>query len=277
MYLEKAIIRAGGVDVKGMVVFLRRVDMSAKEFEGKVVLVTGGSRGIGRAICHRLASEGAKIAINYQGDQGAAEATLADVEDIGSEGIVVQANVGKSDEVTRLVRDTESKLGPIDFLVTNAGIAEMEPPDEMHFEAFKRMMEVNVDGTYLPLMEVGQGMRSRGFGRVVCIASIAGLRPRASQAAYGVSKAAVIALARNVAEGWAPAVRINSVAPGLIETDMIQVMSEKQRNAIAEATPMKRLGQPEEIAELTAFLLSERASFITGQCYVASGGRVTLP
>ena len=92
MYLGKAIIRAGGVDVKGMVVFLRRVDMSAKEFEGKVVLVTGGSRGIGRAICHRLASEGAKIAINYQGDQGAAEATLADVEDIGSEGIVVQAN-----------------------------------------------------------------------------------------------------------------------------------------------------------------------------------------
>ena len=251
--------------------------MSAKEFEGKIVLVTGGSRGIGRAICHRLASEGAKISINYQGDQGAAEATLADVEDIGSEGIVVQANVGKPDEVTRMVRDTESKLGPIDFLVTNAGIAEMEPPDEMHFEAFKRMMEVNVDGTYLPLMEVGQGMRSRGFGRVVCIASIAGLRPRASQAAYGVSKAAVIALARNVAEGWAPAVRINSVAPGLIETDMIQVMSEKQRNAIAEATPMKRLGQPEEIAELTAFLLSERASFITGQCYVASGGRVTLP
>ena len=251
--------------------------MSEKEFEGRVALVTGGSRGIGRAICHRLASDGAKIAVNYQNNRDAAESTRADVEELGSEGILVQANVGLADEVSRMVRETEGALGPIDLLVTNAGVADMEPPTEMKFDVFKRMMEVNVDGTYLPLMEVGKGMRDRGFGRVVCIASIAGLRPRANQAAYGVSKAAVIALARNVAEGWAPAVRINSVAPGLIETDMIQVMAEEQRNAIAEATPMKRLGQPEEIAELAAFLLSERASFVTGQCYIASGGRVTLP
>ena len=251
--------------------------MSEKEFEGKVALVTGGSRGIGRAICHRLASEGAKISINYQGNQGAAEATLADIMDIGSEGTIVQANVAQPDEVARMVRETESQLGSIDFLVTNAGIAEMESPDDLDFEAFKRMMQVNVDGTYLPLVEVGKGMRSRGFGRIVCIASIAGLRPRASQAAYGVSKAAVIALARNIAEGWAPSIRVNSIAPGLIETDMIQVMSAERRRAVAEATPMKRLGQPEEIAELAVFLLSERASFTTGQCYVASGGRVTLP
>ena len=251
--------------------------MSENELEGKVALVTGGSRGIGRAICHRLASDGAKVAVNYQNNKDAADATRSDIQALGSEGVTVQADVGKPEEVSRMVQETESSLGPIDFLVTNAGVAEIEPPSEMDFQSFKRMMEVNVDGTYLPLIEVGKGMRSRGFGRVVCIASIAGLRPRASQAAYGVSKAAVIALARNVAEGWAPAVRVNSIAPGLIETDMIQVMTEEQRNAIAEATPMKRLGQPEEIAELAAFLLSERASFTTGQCYIASGGRVTLP
>ncbi|PPR32119.1 MAG: 3-oxoacyl-[acyl-carrier-protein] reductase FabG [Alphaproteobacteria bacterium MarineAlpha9_Bin5] len=247
------------------------------EFQGRVALVTGGSRGIGRAICERLASGGARIAINYQHNEDAAFATLGAINAAGSEAIMVQANVAEPDQVTAMVEQTERDLGTIDLLVTSAGIAKAEPPDQLDYASFKQIMSVNVDGTYLPLVSVTKGMRARRFGRIVCIASIAALRPRPAQAAYGASKAAVIAFARNLSEDLAPEVRINSIAPGLIETDMIQEMAPSQRQAMIDATPMKRLGRAEEIAELAAFLLSERSSFTTGQCYIASGGRVTLP
>jgi len=247
------------------------------EFQGRVALVTGGSRGIGRAICERLASGGARIAINYQHNEDAAFATLGAINAAGSEAIMVQANVAEPDQVTAMVEQTERDLGTIDLLVTSAGIAKAEPPDQLDYASFKQIMSVNVDGTYLPLVSVTKGMRARRFGRIVCIASIAALRPRPAQAAYGASKAAVIAFARNLSEDLAPEVRINSIAPGLIETDMIQEMAPSQRQAMIDATPMKRLGRAEEIAELAAFLLSERSSFTTGQCYMASGGRVTLP
>ncbi|HIN93943.1 MAG TPA: SDR family NAD(P)-dependent oxidoreductase, partial [Alphaproteobacteria bacterium] len=195
------------------------------EFQGRVALVTGGSRGIGRAICERLASGGARIAINYQHNEDAAFATLGAINAAGSEAIMVQANVAEPDQVTAMVEQTERDLGTIDLLVTSAGIAKAEPPDQLDYASFKQIMSVNVDGTYLPLVSVTKGMRARRFGRIVCIASIAALRPRPAQAAYGASKAAVIAFARNLSEDLAPEVRINSIAPGLIETDMIQEMA----------------------------------------------------
>ena len=247
------------------------------EFDGRVALVTGGSRGIGRAICERLAFGGARIAINYQHNEDAARVTLEAVKAAGSEAIMIQANVAEPSQVTAMVEQTEKDFGAIDLLVTNAGIAKVEPPDQLDYDSFKQMMLVNVDGTYLPLVSVTKGMSARGFGRVVCIASIAALRPRPAAAAYSASKAAVIAFARSLSEDLAPEVRINSIAPGLIETDMIQDMTPALRQAMTDATPMKRLGRAEEIAELAAFLLSERSSFTTGQCYIASGGRVTLP
>ncbi len=247
------------------------------EFDGRVALVTGGSRGIGRAICERLAFGGARIAINYQHNGDAARVTLEAVKAAGSEAIMVQANVAEPSQVTAMVEQIEKDFGAIDLLVTNAGIAKVEPPDQLDYDSFKQMMLVNVDGTYLPLVSVTKGMCARGFGRVVCIASIAALRPRPAAAAYSASKAAVIAFARSLSEDLAPEVRINSIAPGLIETDMIQDMTPALRQAMTDATPMKRLGRAEEIAELAAFLLSERSSFTTGQCYIASGGRVTLP
>ena len=251
--------------------------MADKEFEGRTALVTGGSRGIGRAICERLASGGANIAINYQHNEPAARETSESVTALGVKALVIQGNVAEPSEVTAMVEETERDLGSIDLLVTSAGIAKPEPPDQLDYQAFKAMMSVNVGGTYLPLVAVTQGMREREFGRIVCIASIAALRPRPAQVVYGASKAAVIALARNLSEDLAPEIRINSIAPGLIETDMIQVMTPEQRQAMADATPMKRLGRADEIAELAGFLLSERSSFTTGQCYIASGGRVTLP
>jgi 3-oxoacyl-[acyl-carrier protein] reductase len=148
---------------------------------------------------------------------------------------------------------------------------------EVDFATWQRVMRVNLDGTFLPVMAVKGGMLERKFGRIVCIASIAALRPRPLQMPYGVSKAAVIAFARSCSEAFAPEVRINSIAPGLIETEMAGKLSPNARRAMIEGTPMKRIGAPEEIAEMALFLLSERASFTTGQCFVASGGRVTLP
>jgi 3-oxoacyl-[acyl-carrier protein] reductase len=247
------------------------------EFGGRTALVTGGSRGLGRGICVALARGGAKVAINYAGNAEAAAETKAMVEAEGAEAAVFQADVAEPDQVSRMVGEVESALGPVDLLVTSAGVARMEPAAESTIETWRRLMRVNTDGTFLPVMAVIDGMLAREYGRIVCIASIAALRPRPAMMAYSASKAAVVSFARSCSEGFAPHVRVNCVAPGLIDTDMAASIREPQRSQMIDATPLKRIGEPEDIAELTAFLLSDKASFITGQTIVADGGRVTLP
>ena len=252
--------------------------MVAKEFSGRTALVTGGSRGIGRATCVRLAREGASVAINYASNEAAALETQRLVETEGGQGQIVQADVSDTEAVARMVGETERGLGPIDLLVTSAGIAPTETWGEVAFEVWRRTMAVNLDGTFLPIMAVKDGMIARGFGRIVCFASIAGLRPRPAMLAYSTSKAAVIGFARSCSEAFAPAVRINCIAPGLIDTDMPAAsLDPAVRQRMIDATPLKRIGRPEEMAELALFLLSERSSYTTGQTYVADGGRVTLP
>ncbi|MEM7024334.1 MAG: SDR family NAD(P)-dependent oxidoreductase [Pseudomonadota bacterium] len=249
-----------------------------KELADRTALVTGGGRGIGRAVCVRLAQAGARVAINYAVNDEAAAQTRALVEAQGGQCTVVKADVSDPGEVARMVAQSTDALGPIDLLVNSAGIAEVGSHGEITYATWRRVMEVNVDGTYLPTMAVKDGMIERGFGRIVCIASIAGLRPRPTMLAYGTSKAAVIALARNCAEAFAPHIRVNAIAPGLIDTDMPAAsLSDEARARMRDSTPLNRIGQPEEMAELALFLLSERSSFITGQAIVADGGRVTLP
>jgi 3-oxoacyl-[acyl-carrier protein] reductase len=248
-----------------------------KELAGRTALVTGGGRGIGRAVCVRLARAGAKVAINYAANDAAAKETAKLVEAEDVESTLIKADVSDPDQVARMVKEAET-LGPIDLLVNSAGIPEAGPHQEMEFATWRRVMAVNVDGTFLPVMAVKDGMLERGFGRIVCIASIAGLRPRPTMLAYGTSKAAVIAFARNCSEAFAPQIRINTIAPGLIDTDMpANSLSDAVRRRMIEATPLGRIGQPEEMAELALFLLSERSSYITGQVIAADGGRVTLP
>lgn len=251
--------------------------MAEREFEGKTALVTGGSRGIGRAVCVRLAQSGAAVAVNYAADENAARDTLAAVEAAGGRGAVVRADVADAGAVRRMAAETESALGPVDILVASAGIASGAAHDKIDLADWRRTMAVNVDGTLHAVMAVKDGMIERGFGRIVCIASIAGLFARPGMIAYAVSKAAVVALARNFAPGLAPAVRINAVAPGLTDTDMLSTVSQSWLDAMVAETPLKRIGKPEEIAELTAFLLSERSAFTTGQTVVADGGRIMLP
>lgn len=252
-------------------------DMATGELAGRTALVTGGSRGIGRAICRILAREGADVAINYANDEAAAREAEALVVAEGVKCAVVKADVSEPEQVDAMVAQTERALGPIDLLVTSAGMVVPRLGTDVDFATWQRVMRVNLDGTFLPVMAVKGGMLERKYGRIVCIASIAALRPRPLQMPYGVSKAAVIAFARSCSEAFAPDVRINSIAPGLIETEMAAKLSPNARRAMIEGTPMKRIGEPEEIAEMALFLLSERASFTTGQCFVASGGRVTLP
>jgi 3-oxoacyl-[acyl-carrier protein] reductase len=252
--------------------------MARGELAGRTALVTGGSRGIGRAVGVRLAREGARVALNYASNEAAAREAQRLVEAEGAECLLVKADVSEPDAVAAMVGAAERGLGPIDLLVTSAGIALPEARGEVSFATWRRIMAVNLDGTFLPVMAVKDGMIARGFGRIVCFASIAGLRPRPTMLAYSTSKAAVVGFARSCSEAFAPHVRINTIAPGLIDTDMPAAsLDEATRQRMIDATPLKRIGRPEEMAELALFLLSERSSFTTGQVYVADGGRVTLP
>jgi 3-oxoacyl-[acyl-carrier protein] reductase len=251
--------------------------MAKTELDGRVALVTGGSRGIGRAVCLAIGREGAHVAINYASDADAAARTRAEVEALGVRATTIKADVSREDEVAAMVAATELDLGPVDLLVTSAGIAPVEPLSEVSFASWRRVIAVNLDGTFLSVMAVREGMVARGYGRIVCIASIAGLRARPQFIHYGASKAGVIALVRSFAVGLAPDVRVNCVAPGLIETDMAENMTLEVRQAMVDEAPLGRIGRPEDISELVLFLLSERSSFTTGQTVVASGGRVMLP
>ncbi len=250
---------------------------ASNEFKGRVALVTGGSRGIGRAVCLALAREGADIALNYVSNAEAAKQTQNEIQALGVRCDICEADVSDADAVGAIVARIDQSLGPVDLLVTAAGIAHVGDHTEVDLDIWQRIMKVNVDGTFLPVMAVKDGMIERGFGRIVCIASIAGLAPRARMLPYSTSKAAVIAFARNCAQAFAPNVRVNCLAPGLIETDMTANMEPAALESMREAAFLKRTGKPEEMAETVLYLLSERSSFITGQTLVADGGRVTLP
>ena len=255
--------------------------MADRDLSGRVALVTGGSRGIGRAICRRLAQAGAWVAVNYATNEEAAAETLAQVQADGGEGGCYGADVSSFEATDAMFRRIEADRGPVDLLVTNAGIASFEDDVDMPLDLWRRILSVNLDGTFHCVWRAKEGMLARGDGRIVCISSINGLAPTVIQRdrliAYGTSKSAIIGFSRNCAVAFGPAIRVNCVAPGLTDTDLTSEMSDDVRQRIVGSTPAGRTGKPEDIAELTYFLLSDAASFITGQTYVASGGLVTLP
>ena len=252
--------------------------MKNLEFKGKVALITGASRGIGRAIAIELAKNGANIAINYNSNFKSAKETQKLVNKTGVKSEIIKADVSKEKSIKLLIKQTEKKLGPIDLLVTNAGIALLsKDPLKLDYKIWKKTMATNVDGTLLPIKEVLPGMIKRKYGRIVCLSSIAGLGMRPNMITYGTSKAAVIALVRNLSAAVAPHIRINSVAPGLIETDMIESLDKKTRKNMIENTPLKRIGKPQDISNSVCYLLSDRSDYTTGQTIVTDGGRVPLP
>lgn len=255
--------------------------MPKEEFSGRVALVTGGSRGIGRAICVRLAQAGAWIAINHSSSADSAQETLAQVRSAGGDGAVYQADVSSYEQIDGMFAAIENDHGPVDLLVTNAGIASYQDDGDMPIDLWRRILSVNLDGTFHCVWRAKQSMQDRHYGRIVCISSINGISPSRLRPdrliAYGTSKSAVIGFARNCASAFGPDIRVNSVAPGLIDTEMTEGMSDENRAKIISITPAGRIGVPDDVAELTYFLLSDAASFVTGQTYLTSGGLVTLP
>lgn len=243
-------------------------------FEGLTAIVTGGSRGIGKAVSTLLARDGARVVINYERNEAAARETLGLVEQGGGRGIIVQANVASAPDVDRLVATARERFGPIGLLVNNAGIAETVPHGAVTFASWKKMLEVNLDGTFLTTWAVKDEMIARRFGRIVNVSSLAGLVKKKDMIPYATAKAAVIAFTRHCAEAFASQnVRVNCVAPGLTETDLAQAANPALIDQLIAVTPMGRMAQPEEIASVVRFLLSEESSFITGQTIAACGGR----
>ena len=252
-----------------------------REFEGRTALVTGGSRGIGRAICCRLAASGARVAVNYAADRRSAEETRGQIEDAGGAAGVYLADVGDHGQVEAMFDAVERDLGAVDLLVTNAGIARSADALSMTVETWREILRVNLDGTFHAVWRAKDGMAARGYGRIVCISSVLGLVPNPIAAermiAYGASKAAIVGFVRQCAAALGPAVRVNGVAPGYVATDMTADVTAEAHARLTAAAALKRFGRTEEIAELVHFLLSERSSFTTGQTHVADGGYKFVP
>lgn len=244
-------------------------------FSGRTALVTGGARGIGRAISLMLASEGAHVAVNYAGNEAAASETLGQVSALGAQCFLCRADVGVPEDVRRMVQDVESRLGPIDLLVNNAAITDGKRHDQLTFEDWKRIQAVDLDGPFLTIWAVKDGMLARGYGRIVNISSMAGAEPKKVSIAYATSKAGLMHFTRCCAAAFAPHVRVNCIVVGMVDTDMLHKGAPVSGGAAALAnTPMARIGQPEEIASVARFLLSDQSSFVTGDMIFASGGRV---
>jgi NAD(P)-dependent dehydrogenase (short-subunit alcohol dehydrogenase family) len=249
--------------------------MTERLFQGRAALVTGGARGIGRAICQMLGEQGARVAINYSQNDKAAFETLASIKTLADKVIVVKADVSKPKEVARMTETIREQLGPIDLLINNAGIASREDHSEVNFDNWKRMFEVNVDGPFLTTWAVKDEMIARRYGRIVNVSSLAGLKMKGRMIPYATSKSALISFTRHCAESFAPYnIRVNCVAPGLTNTELAGSTNPGLLEHLISVTPMKRMGEPSEIASVVKFLLSDDSSFITGQTVSACGGRV---
>ena len=243
-------------------------------FANRTALVTGGARGIGRAISQMLAEGSARVAVNYERNEAAARETVELCRAAGVEAEAFQADISDPEAVERLVAAVRAAFGPIDLLVNNAGIFNQRTHDKLTFAEWRRMFQVNLDGMFLVTWAVKDEMIARRFGRIVNISSLAGVVKKPGMIHYATAKAAVIAFSRSCSEAFAPHVRVNCVAPGLTDTEMARSADPALLAQLIAITPLGRIGQPEEIARVVRFLLSEDSSFVTGQTIVACGGRV---
>lgn len=245
------------------------------ELQGKTALVTGSSRGIGRAIALGLAERGANIAVNYAGSEEKAAETVKAIEALGVQAIKVQANVANETDVKNMIKEVTKTFGSIDVLVNNAGITKDNLLMRMKEEAFDQVIETNLKGAFLCTKAVARPMMKQRSGRIINVASVVGVSGNPGQANYVAAKAGLIGLTKSNAKELASRnILVNAVAPGFITTDMTDALTEEQQAEILSQIPLEKLGRPEDIANVVCFLASKDAAYITGQTIHIDGGMV---
>ncbi len=243
--------------------------------EGRVALVTGASRGIGRAVALEVSRQGATVVVNYAGNAAAAEETAAAIRETGAEAMVFQADVSSQEQVDAMVKTVLQKYQRLDILVNNAGITRDNLLPRIREEDWDAVLNVNLKGAYNCARAVMRPMLKARWGRIINISSVVGLTGNAGQANYAAAKAGLLGFTKSLArELGSRNITVNAVAPGYIDTDMTAGLSEENKSSLLERVALGRLGKPEEIASVVAFLASEGAGYITGQVIVVDGGMV---
>ncbi|GGW82023.1 3-oxoacyl-[acyl-carrier-protein] reductase [Streptomyces lucensis JCM 4490] len=241
--------------------------------EPRVAVVSGGSRGIGRAVVLRLAQDGYDVGFCYQSNEEAARRLEKEVQELGGKALAVRADVSDGASVRSFVEDVQDALGPIGAAVTSAGITRDNPLLMMPDEDWDAVLRVNLDGVYNVCRSVIFEMMKRKSGSVVNISSVAGVYGNATQSNYAASKAGIIGFSRSLAkEAGRYGIRTNVVAPGFIETDMTAGLGDQVRKRALDAIPLRRLGTAEEVADLVSYLVSDRSSYVTGAVFQIDGG-----
>ncbi len=244
-----------------------------RSLAGKVALVTGSGQGIGRATAQRLAQMGADIVVNYRSNVEAAKETKASIEVLGRRCIAIQADVSQEEEVARLFNEANQALGPITILVNNAGTTRDKLILQMSLADFEHVMDSNLRSAFLCTKAALRGMMKARWGRIVNVASVAGLLGNAGQANYSASKAAIIALTLSTAREMASRnITVNAVAPGFVPTELTSTVGEPLRKFMLDSTPLGRFGTTEEVAAAIGFFCSPEAGYITGQNLCVDGG-----
>lgn len=242
---------------------------------GKAALVTGASRGIGRAIAIDLAKNGADIAINFSGNEEKANEVVKEIEALGRRAFSIRANVASSDEVNEMIKEVIERFGRLDILVNNAGITRDNLILRMKESEWDDVININLKGVFNCIKAVARQMMKQRAGRIINISSIVGIAGNAGQANYVASKAGIIGLTKTAAKELASRnITVNAIAPGFIATDMTDELDDHLKEEMLKQIPLSRFGKPEDIANIVAFLASDKASYITGQTICVDGGMV---